>query len=116
MDLKDLEVYRLAEDLALVVYDKTRKFPKEEVYGLTSQIRRAAISVSANIAEAWGRYHYKDRLQFLYNARGSLIEVWSLFRISSKLDYWETDEAFEHSVKNLRVKLNNFITSLKKKP
>lgn len=116
MDLEDLEVYRLAEDLVITVYNKTRNFPREEVYGLTSQLRRAAISVLANIAEAWGRYHYKDRVQFLYSSRGSLIEVWSLFKISNKLGYWKPDDDFEHSVKNLRVKLNNFIGSLKEKP
>jgi len=115
MDLEDLEVYQLAEDLVLFVYRQTKKFPRAELYGLTSQIRRAGVSVLANIAEAWGRYHYKDRLHFLYNARGSLLELWALFKVSEKLDYWEDDEEFGRKMKNLRVKLNNYIQSFRKK-
>ncbi len=55
----------------------TNKFPQSEVYGLTSQLRRAVVSITANIAEGFSRFHYKDRLRFYYDARGSLSEVQS---------------------------------------
>ena len=60
----------------------TKKFPKEEIYGLTSQIKRAAVSVPANIAEGLGRQYKKDTLQFLHISRGSLYELETLLNIA----------------------------------
>lgn len=73
----DLDVWQEAHELVSLVYEVTNNFPKTEVFGLTSQLRRAAVSVTANIAEGFSRYHYKDRLRFYYDARGSLSEVQS---------------------------------------
>jgi four helix bundle protein len=73
----DLEAWKEAHCLTLLIYKKTQTFPKEEVYGVTSQIRRAVISIESCIAEGFCRYHYKDRLNFYYDARGSLGEVHS---------------------------------------
>src|SRR3989344_5600554 len=73
----DLEVWKSAHNLTLGIYQITNSFPKSEVYGLTSQIRRAAVSVESCVAEGFSRYHYKDRLRFYYDARGSISEVQS---------------------------------------
>jgi four helix bundle protein len=73
----DLNVWQEAHELVDLIYKLTNKFPASEIYGLTSQLRRAVISITANIAEGFSRYHYKDRLRFYYDARGSLSEVQS---------------------------------------
>ena len=72
---RDLEVWLKARELALIVYDVTAKFPKEESYGLTTQMRRAAISIPSNIAEGVGRGTYRGTIPFLFSARGSLYEL-----------------------------------------
>ena len=69
-----LDVYKKAIDFADKVYKITKNFPNNELYGITSQIRRASISVSANIAEGSGRYYKKDFIQFLRIARSSIYE------------------------------------------
>ncbi len=72
----DLEAWRAAHELYVMVYNSTKLFPKDELFGLTSQIRRAALSVSSNIAEGYGRVAYSpDRKHFFIMARGSLTEV-----------------------------------------
>ena len=73
----DLNAWKEAHKLTLLVYEITQKFPKSELYGLTSQLRRAAVSIESCIAEGFCRYHYKDRLNFYYDARGSVGEVQS---------------------------------------
>ena len=73
----DLTAWQEAHKLTLFIYEVTRSFPKSELYGLISQIRRAAVSIESCIAEGFSRYHYKDRLNFYYDARGSLGEVQS---------------------------------------
>ena len=72
---KDLRAWKQSMELALEIYRFTENFPKEERYGLTSQLRRAAVSVSSNIAEGKGRCTDKELLLFLHHARGSLLEV-----------------------------------------
>ena len=71
----DLEAWKEAHKLTLLVYKLTAKFPKSELYGLTSQMRRAAVSIESCIAEGFCRFHYKDRLNFYYDARGSVGEL-----------------------------------------
>lgn len=84
---KKIEAWISASDLAMAIYMKTGMFPKEEKYGLISQIRRAAISVLASIAEGASRQHNKEYLQLLYVARGSLAEVEVLLEISARLSF-----------------------------
>ena len=74
------------------VYRGTRRFPKDEMYGLTSQMRRAAVSVPSNIAEGKGRHSTKELVQFLYRARGSLLELQTQLSIAHALDML----AFKH--------------------
>ncbi len=72
---EDLEVWRLAHELRLKVYTLTRFLPDDEKYGISSQIKRSATSVAANIAEGHGRYHFQENIQFCRQARGSLAET-----------------------------------------
>ena len=87
---RDLIAWQRAKSLALDVYLFTRKFPKDEIYGLTSQMRRAAVSVPRNIAEGKGRYPKKEFLQFLYLARGSLLELETQLSIAYDLEYLDS--------------------------
>ena len=72
-DYTKIDAWRLADDLTVAVYERTRSFPKEEMYGLTSQLRRASYSVPANIVEGASRESKKDYLHFLYIARGFVV-------------------------------------------
>ncbi len=78
---EDLLVWQRAVAVANLVYEVTRAFPKDEVFGLRSQLRRAAVSIACNIAEGRGRGSRADFLRFLYISRGSLFEVRTLVRI-----------------------------------
>jgi four helix bundle protein len=84
---KNIKAFKLAHELVLEVYKITKEFPKEEIYGLTSQIRRAAVSIPANIVEGASRQHNKDYLNFLYNSRGSLAELEYLLSLATGLKY-----------------------------
>lgn len=90
---KDLKVWQTAMDMAVSVYRSTKSFPKEETYGLTIQIRRAAVSVASNIAEGKGRSSDKELLQFLRYARGSLFEVETQIAIAQRLGYMSESES-----------------------
>ena len=74
-DFTDLEVWKKGKELRSCIYQLTQKFPKEEKNRLTDQIVRSSRSVTANIAEGYGRYHYQENIQFLRIARGSLMET-----------------------------------------
>ena len=84
---RNLIAWQKAKDLALDIYRYTRRFPKDEIYGLTSQMRRAAVSVPSNIAEGKGRRSRKDFAHFLYQARGSLLELETQLVIARDLEY-----------------------------
>ncbi|HEU5231852.1 MAG TPA: four helix bundle protein [Terriglobales bacterium] len=84
---RDLVAWREAKNLAVEVYRLSEKFPKQEIYGLTSQVRRAAISVVSNIAEGQGRLTQGEFVQFLGHSRGSLLEVLTQLEISVELGY-----------------------------
>jgi four helix bundle protein len=79
---KNLEAWKKAMLLVKMVYDLTGSFPKEELYGLSSQAKRAAVSIPANIAEGCGRQYKKDTKQFLYIARASLYELETILNIA----------------------------------
>ena len=86
-DYKKIKAWQVADKLAVKVYETTRSYPKDEIYGLTSQIRRAAVSIAANIAEGSGRSTQKDYLHFLTIARSSAREVEYYIDLSYKLKY-----------------------------
>ena len=78
--------------LVKVIYLTVKDFPKEELYGLTSQIKRAAVSIPANIAEGIGRNYKKDTIQFLHISRGSLYELETLLNISEMIEILTTEQ------------------------
>ncbi len=86
-DFTDLIVWQKAHKLTLKIYKLTANFPREEKYGLVSQLRRAAVSVEANIAESHGRYHYGDAIKFLFDARGSISEVQAEILVSKDVGF-----------------------------
>ena len=89
---RDLLAWQKAMDLVVAVYDVTRAFPKEELYGLTNQIRRAVVSIPANIAEGQGRRSKAEFRQFLCNSRGSLLELDTHLEIAARLGYFGPDK------------------------
>lgn len=89
---RDLEVWQKAMDLVVICYQMTVKFPKNEIYGLSSQLQRAAVSIPANIAEGRQRQHSKEFLQHLSIAYGSLAEVETHIQIAGRLNYIDEDQ------------------------
>lgn len=89
----DLKVWQDAHQLAIEVYRFTGTFPKEELFGIVSQMRRSASSVTANIAEGFGRFHYKDKIKFYQQARGSLVELQDHIFLSQDLGYLDKEKA-----------------------
>jgi four helix bundle protein len=106
---KELTVWQKARDLAVEVYKLTEEFPQSEIYGLTSQMRRAVISISSNIAESYHRFHAKEKNQFLSIAFGSGSELESQIEIAKvlfpKIDYQKTVNLLVETMKIL----NNFL-------
>jgi four helix bundle protein len=92
-DFAKIDAWRLADDLTVAIYQKTAAFPREELYGLTSQLRRAAYSAAANIAEGSARESKKDYLHFLYIARGSVAETRYFVHLAERLRYLSPEES-----------------------
>ena len=90
---KDLKIWERSVELVKAIYDLTKTFPKEELYGLTSQIRRAVVSVPSNIAEGFARYHNKEYKQFLYTSLGSCAELSTQLIIAERLNYLDNEKA-----------------------
>ena len=90
---RDLIAWQKAMELVTQVYAITRAFPHDELYGLTSQLRRAAVSIPSNIAEGQARYSHAEFHRFLRNARGSLAELETQLQIASNLEYVRKGEA-----------------------
>lgn len=88
----DLKVWQEGHILVVMVYKITKKFPKEELYSLVDQMRKAASSVTANISEGFGRQSYKEKLQFYYLAQGSLTELKNFILIAKDVGYLNTED------------------------
>jgi len=114
---KDLIVWQKTIELVNEIYKVTKPFPKEEMYGLSSQIRRAAISIPANIAEGWGRGTTKNYIQFLEISRGSLFELNTLIIISYNQEYLNREicDEIENKLNETGRMLNALITTLENK-
>lgn len=111
-----LRIWQTAHELMLKVYKVSDSFPKSELYGLTGQIRSAALSVPLNIAEAVGRFHYSESAKFLFNARGSAFEVRSQLRAARDLGYINS-EAFknlDNDYESLVKGINSYVNYLLK--
>jgi four helix bundle protein len=90
---EDLEVWRKGMDLVMQVYGLTKPFPSDERYGLTAQLRRAAVSIPSNIAEGRGRFGLRSFLYHLSVATGSLMELETQLRIAARLEYLKPEQA-----------------------
>lgn len=111
---KDLNVWKNSMTLAEKIYRLTANFPKEEIYGLTSQIRRSAVSIPSNIAEGSARNSTKEFIQFLYIALGSAAELETQLILSNNLGFL-TDLSILEDLGRVRSQLINLIKSLKGK-
>jgi four helix bundle protein len=114
---RDLKAWQKAMQLVTAIYFHTQGFPKEETYGLTSQMRRAAVSVPSNIAEGQGRRLEGDFQHFLRNARGSLLELETQVLIATNLGFLphrDADKLLASSAEVGRI-LNGLIASLRNK-
>jgi four helix bundle protein len=92
VDCRSNKAWQRCDDLAVAVYQATTRFPREERFGLTKQMRDASVSAAANIAEGYGRRTVRDLLHFLYQARGSLNEVEYFVHLSHRLGYLDDNE------------------------
>lgn len=112
---RDLECWQKADDLVVEIYRVTKQFPKEEIYGLASQMRRASVSVAANIAEGSARQHRKEYIQFLYLAQSSLTELGYYIHLAWRLNYIkeETYKQLDKRHQEIGKMLNGFIKWLK---
>ncbi len=117
MNLDKLEVWARAKDFALAVYkDVVPHLPPDEKWNLTQQLKRAAQSIPANIAEGHGRYHFLDHVRFCYIARGSLTEAQSHIALARDLGYL-SDEIYNRMTvhaESIGKQLNNYIAYLKR--
>jgi four helix bundle protein len=117
-NFKSIIAWQKADDLAVEIYRETGKsFPSDERFGLTSQIRRAAASIPANIAEGSGRETLKDFARFLHNAQGSLSEVEYFLHLAKRLNYFSEDtfKNLEDQRAEVGRLLNGFIKSIKQR-
>jgi four helix bundle protein len=92
-DYRDLDVWQRGRQIAKMTYLLTRSFPKEELYGMTSQMRRAATSIPANIAEGWGRHYPAEFIQFLRTANGSRTELETHLTICADVGLCKPEDA-----------------------
>ena len=117
MNLDKLEVWVRAKDFALVIYNEVvPHLPADEKWNLTQQLKRAAQSIPANIAEGHGRYHFLDNVRFCYMARGSLVEVQSHMTLAHDLGYLSDDvyKRMTTHAESIGKQLNNYIAYLKR--
>ena len=91
-DFTDLNAWKESHKLVIMVYKQVKRFPKEENYALSDQVRRAVVSITSNIAEGFGRHGYKEKIQFYYLAQGSLIEVKNQLLVARDVGYMESRE------------------------
>ena len=114
-DHTKLRVFELADELVSLVYKVTARFPREELYGLTAQMRRTAISVPSNIVEGFARDSQADYLRFLYIAFGSLRELHYQIRVSKRLGFVINDDVslIEPTIIGIEKVLNSLIQSLR---
>ncbi len=114
---EDLDVWKLARELRKEIYKVTETYPKDETYRLVDQMKRAAISSTANIAEGFGRFHFQENIQFCRQSRGSLYEIVDHLITSNDQGYLP-DEKYEslkaHAYRTIKV-MNGYIAMLKKK-
>lgn len=112
----DLRVWKEAHSFILCIYRETKSFPKEEQFGLTSQLRRASVSITSNIADGFGRLSYQEKLRFYYISLGSLTEVQNQLTIARDVGYVPAPTFQLLSAQGILIHkmLNAFITSTRR--
>jgi four helix bundle protein len=110
---RDLVVWQRAHQLVLSIYKMTNSFPKEELYGSTSQVKRSSVSVAANIAEGFKKKGKKDKLRFFNIAQGSLSETEYYLILAKDLEYYETTALTERASEVGRL-LESYIKAIQK--
>ena len=111
-DFRDLKIWRQGKTLTLDIYSFSSQFPREELFGLTSQMRRAAVSIPSNIAEGFNRSYKKEYRRYLYFALGSCAELETQIEIASELKYLHIDaknqllESLNHEARMIRNLIN----------
>lgn len=115
MILEELEVHKLALEISRLAWDTYNKLPKDQQYSQGRQFLEAADSIGANIAEGYGRFHYKDSLKFYYNSRGSLSEAkhWNTLLNQRNMMTKDAYNKMKSIIETEQLKLNNFINSIK---
>jgi four helix bundle protein len=115
---KDLQVWQKAYQLCLEIYKGRGRFPKHELYGITAQMRRAAVSIPSNIADGYGRKTTKEYIQFLYVAYGSNCELETQIQLCGDLGYFARGEPqkLQDRISEVERMLKSLINSLERKP
>ena len=111
---KDLQAWKISMDFVILIYKSTSKFPSDELYGLTNQIRRCAVSIPSNLAEGSGRKNTKEYIHFLYISNCSLSELETQLEISHKLGYIKDIEYLNDKMRYIRSMLVGLIHSLER--
>lgn len=111
---KRMDIWNLSMSLVEEVYELTQVFPSEEKFGLTSQMRRSAVSIPSNIAEGAARNSDKDFIRFLAIARGSLMELDTQLILSDRLGYIQRTKGLAERIEHIFAKINALITTLKR--
>ena len=112
---RDLNVWKVAVDFVTTIYKTTGSFPPSELFGLTNQMRRAAVSIPSNIAEGAGRKSNVEFMRFLYIALGSLSELETQLEIAVRLSFTSHNESIEKQIYFIKNMLSKLILSLKDK-
>ncbi|MCX6579279.1 MAG: four helix bundle protein [Candidatus Aminicenantes bacterium] len=114
--LEDFELYKMAREFRKKVYDLIKRLPKEEIYVLVPQMRRAALSISNNIAEGHGRWHFQESIQYCRVSRGSVEEVIDDLNVCLDEKYFDESEIIPLKEESYRLieKINGYISYLKK--
>lgn len=112
---EDLEVYQVSREFRKTMYRVAKRLPEEEKFGLASQIRRAAVSLTNNIAEGHGRFHFLEQIKFMLQARGSLEELLDDLNVCTDEDYLPVEEVQEIKSEGWRVHklINGYIRFLR---
>jgi len=116
-DFREMPVWQDAMQVATMIFELTEKLPKKEDYGFTSQIRRSALSISANIAEAFGRNHTADKINFYYYVRGSITETLSHCEYGKQVKYINAEQRnlLDDKLSTLLKSINQIIVTLRNK-
>lgn len=106
----DLDVWKKSHEFVMEIYKISKKFPKEEIYGLISQLRRAAYSIPANIAEGNGKQYVKEYIQYLYISKSSLNEIRYYLLLSKDLNYIDNEKY--HLLLKLLIQIEKMVMGL----